>query len=294
MSHFADISKAIDPARVGISKSALTSSAICMRKSYYAEKVRDSEGRRVPLKMNEPILFGKAVDAMTLYAVAGQRAGETWTDEEAIDYGISDAQKSSPADINPESFREEMTLAMTGFRPYLEALMLRAGDGGKVWLQGWDGESLRSGDLIGTPDIIVESSRDDEPPTVIDVKTGKRRKTEADLIGVEMGYYAHLYRAVRGHAGVLRVAYLSWSRTKNPAWYYVEKEVEENQERVAQSQLTALRHALASDTVEAVAFSTTYCASCQYAKPQPTHNFAGCEVGLAIAAQTATQEVQGE
>ncbi len=291
MSHFADISKAIDPARTGISKSALTSSTICMRKSYYAETVRDPDGRRVGITMNEPILFGKAVDAMTLYAIAAVRGNHSWTHEEAISYGISDAQPSSPADIDPESFREEMTLAMTGFTPYLHALLQRRGDDGQIWLQGWDGESLRANGLIGTPDIIVESRT--EPPTVIDVKTGKRRKTEADLNGVEMGYYAHLYREVRGHSGVVRVAYLSWSRTKNPAWYYVEKEVEESHETIALAQLRALKSSLESKSADSVAFSTTYCASCQYAKPQPSHNFDGCEVGLAVAANAA-QEVQGE
>lgn len=285
-----DITKAIDPARVGLSKSTLTSGAICMRKSYYGEKIRDESGRRVGLTMTEPILFGKALDGMTLFVLAAKRKGAEYISADAVDFGIADASSSAPAGIDPETFRAELNLAALAFEPIADGFIRRAGSGGKVWLQGWDGESMRYADLIGTPDLMIESSNPEEMPTIIDVKATKRRKTEADLIGIEMGFYAHLYRKSRKHAGALRVAYLSWSRTKEPYWFYVEKEVTVEHEVIAMAQLSALRGALKQKTDKQVPFSTTYCGSCQYAKPQPSHNFGGCEVGRAVVAFAATEE----
>jgi len=74
----ASVSKAIDPKRTGISKSLITATALCNRKGWFAEKIRTSDGGRVPLIASERIAFGSALDEAILSIVEKVRENEPW------------------------------------------------------------------------------------------------------------------------------------------------------------------------------------------------------------------------
>jgi hypothetical protein len=86
------VSKAIDPARVGLSKSLMTSP--CERKGFYSETVRDGNGRRPSFPMPERVTFGTAVDEAVSYILFHDRDGTPWTPEVAIETGLARARAS--------------------------------------------------------------------------------------------------------------------------------------------------------------------------------------------------------
>jgi hypothetical protein len=81
----ASVSKAIDPKRVGMSKSMMTSP--CERKAFFGETVRDAEGRRLSFPMPERVTFGTAVDEAVAYIVWHDRQKEPWSIDQAVRVG---------------------------------------------------------------------------------------------------------------------------------------------------------------------------------------------------------------
>ncbi|CAB4152980.1 hypothetical protein UFOVP613_43 [uncultured Caudovirales phage] len=276
------ISKAIDPARKGLSKSTLVAGTFCLRKAYFTERIVDAQGRRVPFEANAAMAFGSALDAATLFALYQIRAGDDYLTAEAVEYGLADLRDDILAlGVDPAEMRLELTQAMDEFRPEA-ARLVELTAGGKIWLQGWDGASLSSGDLIGTPDIILEPAEITGTPWIVDIKAAKRRKTPHDLWGAELSFYSTLYGMVRPERPLPAVAYLSWVRTKSPAWQFLPGEASPTHALLAAQHVGVTRSALRAQSADEVPFNSGMCGTCQWNRPRLDYGFSGCAVGKAI------------
>src|SRR5512139_1176161 len=103
------ISKAIDPARVGLSKSLMTNP--CERKGYFAETVRDENGRRLSWPLPERVTFGSAVDEAVSYIVWHDREGQPWRIEDGIKTGMDRARSASGWPLVPDEHVFELQVA---------------------------------------------------------------------------------------------------------------------------------------------------------------------------------------
>lgn len=270
------ISKAIDPKRVGMSKSVIVATNLCARKGWYSEAVRDDNGRRVSVPMPERVLFGTALDEAVQLVVWNVREGTTLSAElleEAVQEGLG-AMASRPGaeDLDPVLMEAELELALTKF--VTDVLPTIPMDG--LRLQGDDGESLRDGDYIGTPDMLVLGDN----PAVWDVKSSPRSKSARDLFSPEMAHYAALYHALYGALPV--VGYITWVRTKEPKWHVLGRQATTLHLALAQAYRSATRVALDATEVDSLPFNTAMCGTCEWKAHRPELNFGGCLVGQAV------------
>lgn len=278
----ATISKAIDPKRTGISKSTIVATSLCARKGWFGEHVRDAEGRRLSVPMPERVLFGTALDEATslyLFSIREGQKGDLALIEEAVEEGLA-AMASRPGaeDLDAVAIGTELWGAMEGFRleivqGLLQPLYGERLDGLK--LQGNDGESLRHGEFIGTPDILVLG----EKPAIWDVKSSTRSKGERDLWSPEMAHYVALYMGLFGELPL--IGYLTWVRTKSPKWQVISRQSTTLHLGLAQAHRSATK-AILGASVESLPFSTSLCGSCEWKKRRPELGFGGCSIGQAI------------
>lgn len=278
------ISKAIDPARTGMSKSVIVATSLCARKGWYSEAIRDDQGRRVSVPMPERVLFGTALDEAVQVLNFNVREGVPVTPElleEAIQEGLG-AMASRPGaeDLDPVLIEGELEAALAGYvEDVLPVLRERYGDGLKgLRLQGNDGESLRSGDFIGTPDMLFVGDN----PAVWDVKSSPRSKSNRDLYSAEMAHYAALYLDVFG--ALPTVGYLTWVRTTRsvPKWQVLGTNATPLHLALATAYRTATKVALDSPVVDSLPFNTAMCGTCEWKVNRPEINFGGCLIGQAV------------
>ena len=103
------ISKAIDPKRTGISKSLITSTALCNRKGWFAEKIRTADGGRLPLIAPERVAFGAALDEAILEIVVAIRENQPWSIQTAHHLGVQAAMtRPHRDDIDWEKFAGDL------------------------------------------------------------------------------------------------------------------------------------------------------------------------------------------
>lgn len=269
------ISKAIDPARVGLSKSLMTSP--CERKGWFGEHVRDANGRRLRFPMPEQVTFGKAVDVAHGYIVWHEQRHLPWTLEKAVAQGITEA--SADADswalvTDRGAFELQVTNAMRKFVNDPDGLARLTPHLVGLRIQGDNGETLRSGDIIGTPDYILPDG------SILDVKTAGRKYTEAKFWqSPEMGIYALLGAAFLEGELPPRVIYQVYVRTASPYWMWLEQEVTSDLVEIGRDTADHWRAVIALDDVTAVAPNTMFCSGCPWADPLPEYGFEGCSVG---------------
>lgn len=287
-------SKAIDPARKGLSKSTIAAAEWCGRKAVYLEQVRDKEGARVRAAMPERVHFGSAVDEATQSLMLWWHADGTFRMEEivlAAQAGVDSVRgRLGTEGIEWAAFAEEVELASARFAEW----MLNTG---KIylpreyglWTQGENGESIKAkfpaaGEVVGTPDAVYAPLT--PHAIIVDVKTGQRHKGASDLDGSEMRFYAALYAQAYGTKhGLPRLAYLSYSRPK-VEWRLTMRE--STLEDIVLGMLAAKVVAKSvKGAASAAAFNTQQCQSCQYAEPLPGYSikgrpFTGCEVGQLV------------
>ena len=305
------ISKAIDPKRTGISKSAVTTAALCGRMAWYDERRRMPDGGRRPLELNERIQFGALLDRATGWVMEHLRAGNTlpegWAGE-AVVYALSDlsgAEGRLPVD--PESQLDELYRAVSEFEPHAVRMVATTQPGGRVWLQGWDGQSLSVGEgpnkAIGTPDIILERRTPDGESilglTIVDIKSAGRAKSDGDLRGPEMAHYSMLaYEQMNEQlAGEdvcppPAVAYLTWVRTKTtPRWQWLETDpMDMSLIQLGRIRLGVMRGLLAATEPDQVPFATMMCGTCEWRDPHAETGHPGCEAGLLSVVHQQEQE----
>ena len=272
------IDKAIDPGRIGLSKSLMT--GVCDRKSYYGETVRDANGWRLPFQASESVLFGKAIDVAHGYVVEHIRDGWDYWMQDAIVAGLTAAQldeKAWAAIANPDALIREVEGAMLKFDKHpngLEKLMPFIPG---ITIQGDNGESWKVDDLVGTPDYGLLDG-------VLDVKTTKYASGQwaYDAAAItskpEMPWYAYMY-ARRTGAIPDRLIYQTYVRSGGGFWQW--NEVAGTSAIVELGRLYAARarKMLALGDPDLIPFNTKWCGDCQFARPIPEVGFEGCAVG---------------
>jgi hypothetical protein len=290
----ASISKAIDPKRTGISKSLITSTALCNRKGWFAEKIRTADGARLPLIAPERVAFGAALDEAILEIVVAIRENAPWDLRTVHHLGVQAAMtRPHKDDIDWEKFKADLWLALELFR----SDVLQEGTGEKPLInfqgslvQGINGDSIRVqtrafGDVIGTPDFIISGkTRSNGRDLVLDLKSGARAKSEKDLRGAEMAFYAYLY-AEKWGGDLPDVGYLTFIRTKVPRFQIITGPATADHLRLAEQYLITTKSVVARETAEEVGFTTSFCASCEWNKPNPAVGFDGCSIGLLMAVE---------
>lgn len=279
------IAKAIDPGRVGLSKSLMTTP--CQRKGFYSETVRDAQGRRLSFPMPERVIFGAAVDEAVGYIAFHERRQTEWSREEALRFGLHRAHEMKASEpIDWETFDLQVSNAVVLFaeggmgkdrivRPGPLAWLREHMAEPEFLIQGNDGESLRADDVIGTPDFMCCS--------VIDVKTTGARYNESKFVrSAEMPIYAHLYTEF--HEGTLPKAltYLAYIRVTKPYWDTFSVPAEGRHVELGRIHAAHWRASLEGGNPDLFSFDTTYCADCPFAAPLPEVGFAGCPVGLIV------------
>lgn len=286
-----EISKAIDPKRTGISKSLITSTALCNRKGWFSEHVRMADGSRVPLIAPERVAFGAALDEAILFIAQSIRDDGRWTLGDAHALGVKAALARPHEDgIDWEKFADDLTIALELFA--YDVLGMPNGtpliDFRMSLLQGLDGESIRVrtgtyGDVVGTPDFIIAAeTRPNGRDLVLDLKSSARMKSEKDLRSAEMSFYAYLY-AQKWGGDLPSVGYLTYVRTKTPKFQILVGDATGEHLRIAEEYLKTTRFVVARESQEEVGFSTSMCRSCEWRKANPTVGFAGCSVGLLVS-----------
>jgi hypothetical protein len=274
------ISKAIDPARVGLSKSTIVAASLCQRKAWYGERIRDAAGRRISVPMPERVLFGVALDNAVQHMLWNVREGLEFTYElldEAVLEGLA-AMDGRPGseELDADAVREELEEALG--RLFTEAIPnLPPITKGVMLFQGMDGESLRFHDLIGTPDILCLAPH----AAIIDVKSSPRRKSERDLMSPEMAHYATMYLELFGQLPV--VGYLTWVRSYSTrGWQFISMRATPAHVTLAHEYRTATRAVVDTPKVATLGFNAQFCGSCEWKQARPELGFMGCEVGQSV------------
>lgn len=287
-------SKEIDGARVGLSKTLMTTP--CALKGYYGERVRDEHGRRLRFPMPERVTFGSAVDEAILYILWHDRDGLPWDVGTAVAMGMSRATTAEGWRLVPdmEAFHTQLDNAIWSYTTSPDGLVrMQALYGEGLLLQGNDGESLRAGDVIGTPDAMTSRR-------VIDVKTWGRRKADPARLGdelaaaktvwggVEMAIYAYLFAKQNGEVPE-SVAYQAYIRSARPYWLWVE--APGTPELVGYGAATARRWRalLAADDPDLFTPDTTSCHDCGYRDALPQYGHDGCHVGRLLPVLTTEE-----
>lgn len=272
--------KTIDPARTGLSKSLMTTP--CERKGWFSEHVRDSAGRRLSFPMPEKVHFGSAVDTAHLELVYAAANGKEPDLALAVAKGMERVKDVTPAEpIDWKVFEVQLRNAMTLFLQSPDGLARIPLDG--IRFQGANGQSLRSDDLVGTPDYLLGDG------SVMDVKTtDKRYSPNKFWASAEMPLYALL---AASELGVLppRLIYQVYVRTTRPYWDWLEQKGVSS--LVSLGRLNADHwRALMAGPIEGCGWQTWACADCGFKDAIPEVGFEGCAVGQSIPVAEEVEE----
>lgn len=266
--------------RTNLSKSVLSTAALCGQKAWFELRARR------PFIPSEPMAFGSAVDAGVELLIKALRSGQ----------GVSEAQLEDAIAFVAErdGIAVDVEEALTAVEAFAADVAPRYS-----WKYAATQETLRTvidglGECEGHPDVYLRGLGDDGfgLVDVFDVKTGKTAKQAAG--SVELGFYALLLedRAER----VRTVGYWTWVRKKAPAW--VVSEAEWSDEHRARTLAYARAYARArradellnakADVPRNYSFPSGpafagLCATCQYAPA----NGGECELAAPAAVEEA-------
>lgn len=277
------ISKAIDPGRVGLSKSLMTTP--CARKGFYTETVRDPNGRRLSFPMPERVTFGSAVDEAVGYIAYKDSHREPWTAAEAVALGMARARESLGWDLieDQATFEVQVVNAINLYLVQDDGLARLQRNYNGLRIQGDNGRSLKAGDVIGTPDFLTDDA-------VIDVKTWSRNDGPKKFwTSPEMGIYGFLFAAESG-ALPERLAYQAYIRVNKPYWLWLEVTGADEIGRLIDFGRATADHwraLLEAGRVELAATDTRFCGDCPFRDPLPEHGHDGCAVGRLVPRETA-------
>lgn len=277
------ISKAIDPARAGLSKSLMTTP--CERKGFYSETMRDANGRRLSFPMPEKVTFGSAVDEAVTYIVYHDREGEPWQLEDALALGLDTARGKDPRSWalveDPEVFAIQVENALSLYLDQTDGLArIRALYPENLRLQGDNGRSLRAGDVIGTPDFLTDRR-------VVDLKTWARNDGGKKMwTSPEMGVYAYLFAAESG-AIPETVAYQAYIRVNKPYWTWIEAPGTSALIEYGRETANHWRALVEAGRPELAAPNPVFCGDCPWAQPIPEVGHDGCAVGRLMPVEEA-------
>ncbi len=289
------ISKEIDAARTGISKSTLMTP--CSRKAFYAETVRDAEGRRLRFPMPEKVLFGTAVDYAHARLVWARLSGETQPDlldvtgtavalalQQAASEPIDEAVFSLQVHTALRKLTGELPNRTKAVRGEFAADVEPDGFAGTpieriplegLTIQGDNGRSLHWEDVVGTPDY--------DGPGVIDVKTSSRSYSPSRFwTKPEMPVYALLHTAEHGGELPAFLAYHVYVRAAKPYWQWLERPCPPEYVTLGQMHAAHWRAAMEQRDPALFGVALDYCAECPYRAPLPEFGHPGCAIGQAV------------
>lgn len=270
------ISKAIDPARRGISKSLMT--VPCPRRGFYSETVRDAQGRRLSFPLPERVTFGTAVDEAVGYIAYHDRGGEPWLVEDAIRLGMDAARAAKGWELveDAETFEVQVGNAIGLYVSQPDGLArLRTHYADNLRVQGDNGRSLRAGDVIGTPDFLTDRG-------VIDLKTWSRNDGEKKVWrSPEMGVYTYLFAAESGALPEF-VAYQAYIRVSRPYWTWIEVPASSALVDFGRETAAHWRALLEIGRPELFTTDTSFCGDCPWRQPLPEYGHDGCSVGRLV------------
>lgn len=273
--------KAIDPARVGLSKSVMSSP--CERKGFYSETVRDSKGHRPSFPMPERVLFGRAIDAAHTFIVWHDRTGADWSVEEAVIDGLGNASKvECSEEYDAALFVEQVTTAMRLFVTAPDGLVKMREHYDGLRFQGDNGKSLRVEDIIGTPDYLT-------PTGVIDVKAtggangyGKSYTPERFVRSPEMPVYAWLWSAENGEVPAMLAYQVCVRQKSGPTWQWLERPGSSALIELGRRYANHWRKGFEAGDPDLFAFDATYCGDCPFREAVADTKHEGCAIGRLV------------
>jgi hypothetical protein len=269
------ISKAIDPARIGLSKSLMTTP--CERQGFYKEAVRDSTGKRLSFPMPERVLFGRFIDAAHSFLVSAEVRGVPVVVNQAIEVGLEAAHEiEASEEVDWDTFLTQGENALTLFFEQSEGIAnMRERYAHNLRFQGDNGRTLHYEDVIGTPDYM-----DDFGP--IDVKTTTRSYDPSKFYrSAEMPIYALLWAAEHGGEVPKLLAYHIYVRKAKPEWKWMETIGTAGQVELGKLYANRWRKGLATNDPDLMGFDTTYCGDCPFRLPiEGLHD--GCPIGAVV------------
>lgn len=271
--------KAIDPARVGLSKSLMSNP--CQRKGWYSEHVRDEQGRRLRFAMPEKVLFGSAVDTAHLEIVYAASVGKDPDLALAIEKGLERAREMDVTEpVDWDVFQIQLTNAMNLFLSQENGLARVPLEG--IRFQGANGQSLKADDVIGTPDYLLGDG------SVLDVKCSARRYSlDAFWKKPEMPVYAYLASA---EMGILppNLHYQVYVRVTKPYWDWLTFPGLSALVSLGKHHAAHWR-ALIGAPVEMAPFDTGFCGDCGF-REAITNVHEGCPIGLSVPTEIPLEE----
>lgn len=269
------ISKDIDAARVGISKSLMSSP--CERKGAYGELVRDAEGRRIQFPMPEKVIFGRFIDAAHPYIVYHDARDLPWTIDDAVVEGLKHAtSQEASEEIDWPIFELQGRNAIALFIEQEDGLAKMREHYEGLRVQGDNGRTLRADeDVIGTPDYLT-------PRGIIDVKSTKRSYDASKFYrSPEMPTYALLFAAENGIVPEF-LAYQVYVRLAKPKWQWIEAAGTPEMVALGRANANRWRKGLALRDPDLFGHDTGFCGDCGFKAAIPEIGFEGCPIGQLV------------
>lgn len=264
------IDKAIDPARVGISKSLVVTP--CERKGLYSETVRDESGRRLRFPMPERVIFGQAVDSAHSAIVDAAREGRHYSVAMGVSAGMLRLDSPTSEHIDADLFETQLALALTKFLNEPDGLARIPLEG--IRIQGDDGESLAWDGLVGTPDYILGDG------SILDVKTAARSyPADKAWKSAEMPFYALLATGWNGGTIPPRLIYQTYVRSAKPYWQWLEWPGTADLVAIGAEYVAHWRALLAAGDVDLATPNTAFCGDCPWRESMREYGHSGCRVG---------------
>lgn len=290
----------------------------CERETFYREVVRDARGYRLNFGMDEPVIFGIAVDVIHGKLMERRLTAGPADDQEAaaddLEYAVRagmDAARgrATSAPWSDEDWTMLATRASLAGEKLLgiwpnrtkdqrgESVELPEPEGTPpgypiAWLDQPDDTATQPQRKLYAPHVVGGRGISGKPDYVfvrggvivgwVDVKAlGRAGVYPAKWAAGEAVAYDHMCTVENG--GVLPEwhGYLEYRRLQKPYWALVTDTVSSSSLALADAYFRRWGRALDDGDPDAVSFNPKNCAKCQYRDPIAAVGFAGCAIGVA-------------
>lgn len=281
----------------------------CERETFYREVVRDPEtGYRLDFGMDEPVIFGIAVDrghrSLMEQRWKGEALNETTATEAAVSVARGRRTKTRWADAEWTTLADRVHLAL---EKLTGSWANRVNDKGErqpepegtpagpplEWLDA-DGLEIIAQQKFGAPDVVGGRGISGQPDYVYrdengiflgwaDIKAlSKAGSYPAKWSGGEAVTYDYLLTTANRGVVPTFHTYLEYRRVAKPYWAIVSAEVAMTAPALARAYFARWERALDFNDPDVLSFSPRSCAKCQFRAPIPQLDFAGCAIGAAV------------
>lgn len=306
------LARQIPPGSTAIWKSVLqaTGGFGCERETFYREVVRGPDGFRLDFGMDEPVIFGVAIDRVHRYlfeswlrdeapdttgatqrAVEAARGRRTSTQWSAADWTLlADRVKLAAEKLvgewpNRVTEKGNVLPEPVGTPPGPPVGWLAPPPGIKVdaQIKLLAKEVVGGRGISGQPDYVYREG--DVFVGWADVKAlSKAGSYPAKWLGGEAVAYDYLLANANSGEPAEWHTYLEYRRVMKPYWAVISAPIEPQSVSLARAYFARWGVALDSHNPDSLSFSPRSCARCQYREPMPGLDFAGCPIGAAVMA----------